>query len=427
MQKYLLLTFLLLAGVIAAPAATKQEMEQARALVAKWGVRSQNSGSGYLDGTNPKNLDQVKASVKSHKTDNANLGKLSLSMPSEEEYQSWDSNKMTSYWVSQYNSVVPAGGDKDYCRSRLKSQLASVTATVVKSAEKEDKNDEPATEDPTAAPEESEETATTQPADTTDIAVEEALATDIVDAAAANPEVEPLAAPGADNTHAAAEGSKELSSGGSNVWVIVMLIVLVLLVLALVGYASNLMARNNKRNQGNPRRRHAKEEESDEEDEEADDEDEDSDVNTAESYPQTSSRQPYTPAATAAATAVNPQRNNPTHRAAPRINQPRIIYLSNANSEGVFLRADAQYNMGNSIFKLITSDGYSGTFSVIDDPNVHEMALMMPVDFLINACSGRNLQLSQGARSIVTDSTGTAVFENGRWRVARKAMIHYTR
>lgn len=425
MQKYLILTFLVLAGVIAAPAATKQEMEQARALVAKWGVRSQNSGSGYLDGTNPKNIDQVRASVKSHKTDNANLGKLSLSMPSEEEYQSWDNAKMTSYWVSQYNSAVPAGGDKDFCRSKLKSQLASVPATVKVAPQKveEPVSSEADPEDETT-PAEGEET--TLPTDSIEDTSEEGLATDIVEAAAANPEVEPLAAPGTNGEREAAKGTQELSSNGSNVWVIVMLIVLVLVVLGLVGYASNLMARNNKRNQGNPRRNHDK---SRDRDDNADDDNDDTGVDDAPVSRRSAaaSRPTEADSAAAMAAAAAASRRNASHRPQPRISQPRIIYLSNANSEGVFLRADAQYNMGNSIFKLVTSDGYSGTFSVIDDPNVYEMALMMPVDFLINACSGRNLQLTDGARSIVTDSTGTAIFEDGRWRVARKAQIHYTR
>lgn len=424
MQKYLILTILAIAGTIIAPAATKQEMEQARALVAKWGVRSQNSGSGYLDGTNPKNLDQVRASVRSHKTDNANLGKLSLSMPSEEEYQSWDNAKMTSYWMSQYNSAVPAGGDKDFCRSKLKSQLASVPATV-KAAPKAEK--EPVETDPeTVGTDEETAEETEEPTDSVENTADEGLATDIVDAAAANPEVEPLAAPGTNGEREAAKGTQELSGNSSNVWVIVMLVVLVLIVLALVGYASNITARNNKRNQGNPRRnrdRQRSEKENDNADD-ADDDDDDDSITAPRADQYNPASRPIEAESAAMAAAA---RRNATHRAAPRISQPRIIYLSNANSEGVFLRADAQYNMGNSIFKLITSDGYSGTFSVIDDPNVYEMALMMPVDFLINACSGRNLQLTDGARSIVTDSTGTAIFEDGRWRVARKARIHYTR
>lgn len=411
MRKTTLITLLMFFAALTATAATRQEMEQARALAAKWGVRSQNSGSGYLDGTNPKNMDQVRASVKSHKTDNSNLSKLNLPMPSEEEYQSWDNAKMTSYWISQYNSAVPGGGDKEFCRSKLKAQLASVPATVKAAPAPAEEPAETAPE----TPQETEETVET-PADTTEIQINDELATDIVDAAAADPEVEPLPAPGTNGEREAAQGSHELSTGGSNVWVIIMLVVLVLIVLVLVGYATNMMARNKEQQQqGNPRRRNTSKtpsEATQTTESTPDDPDYVKTTETRQNAPQ-SIAEPVRPAAT------------PSHRPAPRISQPRIIYLSNANADGVFLRADAQYNMGNSIFKLVTSDGYSGTFSVIDDPNVHELALMMPVDFLINACSGRNLQLSQGARSIVTDSTGTAVFEDGRWRVARKAQIHY--
>ena len=105
---------------------------------------------------------------------------------------------------------------------------------------------------------------------------------------------------------------------------------------------------------------------------------------------------------------------------------PRIIYLSRANSKGIFLRADSKFSLGNSIFRLVTTNGVSGTFSIIDDPTVHEMALMMPQDFLINACDGKNLQLAQGMQDIITDEPGTAIFEDGKWRIARKARIHYT-
>lgn len=104
-----------------------------------------------------------------------------------------------------------------------------------------------------------------------------------------------------------------------------------------------------------------------------------------------------------------------------------MIYLARANRDGVFTRADASYNMGNSIFKLVTTDGVSGTYQVIDDPAVFELALMTPTDYLENACTGRNLQLSQGASIIVNEAAGTAIFDQGRWRVTRKAQIRYSR
>lgn len=393
---------LFLSAFMTLSAATKQEMEQARALTAKWGVRSQNAGSGYLDGTNPKNMSQLQASVKSHSKDNENLGKLHLSMPSEEEYASWDNAKMTAYWVAQYNKAVPAGGDKNYCLSKLKSSLSGVTATV-SAAENKTAETETPEETPEETPVAEEVTDTIEAPEETEGLAEDAMNGE------AQPEMEMPAQVGAESEHAAAEGNHPLATEGSNTWVIIMLILLVIAVLVLVGYASNLMARN-KREEGNK--------DSDNQDKSAADSELSRRVEREMLSRVNDDDRTSAPVAPVAAPA--------THKPAPRISQPRVIYLSQANSEGVFLRADARYNPGNSIFKLVTTDGYSGTYSVIDDSEVHNLALMMPTDFLINACSGRNLQLSHGATGIVTDSTGTAVFEDGRWRVARKAQIHYT-
>ena len=65
-----------------------------------------------------------------------------------------------------------------------------------------------------------------------------------------------------------------------------------------------------------------------------------------------------------------------------------------------------------------------GTFEVIDKPEVHRFALMMPADNLIRACSGNAIQIPSGNR-IVTDRAGEAEFINGKWHVVVKAIIHY--
>ena len=104
---------------------------------------------------------------------------------------------------------------------------------------------------------------------------------------------------------------------------------------------------------------------------------------------------------------------------------PRIIYLGRANMKGIFVRADRQMNVGNSVFALETSDGYSGTFRVVSDPTVWELALMTPVESLAGACVGHDLENTADFSSIVTDSPGTAIFEDGCWKVIRKAKIHY--
>ncbi len=435
MRKYLLLILLIAGASVASQAATKQEMERARALVLKWGVRSMNSGSGYLDGAVVNSDADLDKAIAQHSTDKANKQKISLGgLPSESDYQEWDNAKMTSFWLNRYELAVPSGKDKSFCKSRLKSALGKVPATVTK-VENEDENAAPADgEEPTEE--------TTEEATDSVKTDDESLAIDEVENAAADPETEPLAAPGQDGEREAAPGSHELKSSGGNGWLIFFLIVLVLVVLALVGYATQIMARNRKelneaegasgKDKKNPRgpRGHASARPA-------------SAVHEAAEQPleplqaaQQPAAQPQQPVAHqpvpqpirtaqagaplgAAAAAATAQRR--------RTMQPRIIYLSQANSDGVFLRADAQFSMGNSIFKMVTADGYSGTFSVIDDPSVHELALMMPIDFLAGACTGRNLQMVQGARTIVNDSTGTAIFEDGRWRVARKAQIHYAR
>ena len=67
----------------------------------------------------------------------------------------------------------------------------------------------------------------------------------------------------------------------------------------------------------------------------------------------------------------------------------------------------------------------SGSFSVIDDPEVFESALADPEANLINACTGHNLLDTLGATEVITEQSGTAVFEGHCWKVARKARIAY--
>lgn len=429
MRKYLILILIAIGLSLEADAATREEMEHARALVLKWGVRSMNTGSGYLDGAVVSKESDLDKAIASHSTEKSNKSKIALGgLPSEKEYQEWDNAKMTEYWLGCYESAVPSTGkEKSYCKTMLRKALRDVPATV-KAAEPQLQE-----ADPSAAEEESNPDVE-QPVDSLTNGEEDALASDLVENAAADPETEPVASPGKDGERSPAPGSHELKTSSGNGWLIFFLIILVIAVLALVAYATQVMARNRKelaeaqksakdepRTPRDGRRRAG--------------------ARPAESSAKEEEPLQEAPAATPLyeqPAEEHPRSQAPQHRAIPEpipaatsstrrpLRQPRIIFLSQANADGVFLRADAQFSPGNSIFKLVTTDGYSGTYSVIDDPSVHELALMMPVDFLAGACTGRNLQLVQGARTIVNDSTGTAIFEEGRWRVARKAQIHYT-
>ncbi|MBR1804309.1 MAG: hypothetical protein IJ775_05335 [Muribaculaceae bacterium] len=122
------------------------------------------------------------------------------------------------------------------------------------------------------------------------------------------------------------------------------------------------------------------------------------------------------------------ERRTPT--AAPRTTAkpqgPHTIYLAKPDAQDCFTRASDHFELGNSLFALTTTDGVHGTFVVIDNADVHRFALMMPTDNLTRACSGDGIQLSSGKTRIITDQPGEAVFEQGAWRITRKAAIHYT-
>ena len=62
---------------------------------------------------------------------------------------------------------------------------------------------------------------------------------------------------------------------------------------------------------------------------------------------------------------------------------------------------------------------------VIDNADAQRFALMMPTDNLTRACTGSGIQVSTGKTGIVTDTPGEATFDNGVWRITRKAIIHY--
>ena len=106
-------------------------------------------------------------------------------------------------------------------------------------------------------------------------------------------------------------------------------------------------------------------------------------------------------------------------------NGPKRLFLTKPDANDYFIRTTEVVEIGNSIFELSTNDGVTGTFKVIDNPEVHQFALMMPTENLVRASTGKGIQISNGKTRIVTDREGTARLENGRWHVAVKAIIHY--
>ena len=107
------------------------------------------------------------------------------------------------------------------------------------------------------------------------------------------------------------------------------------------------------------------------------------------------------------------------------VEQPVLnLFTSKPDENDDFTRVSDTFEPGNSIYVLTTFDGQHGKFEVIDKPEVHTFALMMPAENLIRACSGNAIQIPSGTR-IVTDRPGEAEFIDGKWHVVVKAIIHY--
>ena len=108
-----------------------------------------------------------------------------------------------------------------------------------------------------------------------------------------------------------------------------------------------------------------------------------------------------------------------------RNSEIKEIYLGRVNGNGVFVRADRSFSPGNSVYKLVTTDGFSGTYRVVDNRTLEMLALEHPEEFLGGGCVAKDINDTIGRTSIITESAGTAIFEGGAWRVIRKAHIRY--
>lgn len=438
---YLLtLSAIMAASALNSNAATPEQMERAHVAAVKACLRNMNNGSDYLEKLNPKSMADLEKNLK--KTEKENIAALKkIQMPAKEDYASWDKKKFEDYWTKTFVKATPVK-TTGYCANQIKSAISGIQVTKDDSKPAEDAK-------PEAKPAEAAASDDAKPAETpaadeaqTDPAATEPASEEIVAQEEVMQEGEMVPVPTEEVKPQAPEAPKKKDSNTAS---IVVLCILVLVVVALVGYALNVMKKNKARQSAaaRPSRRRAPKRDY------ADYDDYKAPATTVQADPEEES--PF--AAYSSAPEPEPVKApDPRDREIERLRTeiaslqsqmkarpaaperadaprrvPRIIYLAQANADGVFTRADARYNMGNSIFKLVTTDGVSGSFSVIEDPTVFELALMMPSDFLVNACTGRNLQLSEGARAIVNEASGTAIFENGRWRVSRKAQIRYSR
>ena len=422
--------------VPSAVAVTDKEMDEARAITAKLYLRWSNDGSGYLDDINAKSMSELESKLKNTEKENIKAFKK-VAVPG--DYASWNKEKLVEFWSSTFftSPHLTAEGKraKDRVRKKLQAMTVSAPAPAPAPAPAAETSAPAEEAAPAAMPQDMGAEANPMEAPTAETAIEQQQDI-LVDQKAIEQDAQD------------AEASRHEEK--SNTWVYVLVLaILVGVVIWLVVYAANLMKRQPEgpdddfKGDGLDVRK-LQERLHNEESRAADLSMENERLKLEnsrllkqiETLRHQSSRQsaPIVDAPTAQRPAVTapierpaqrPVAQKPRQEAEPEATRLNTIYLGRANRRGIFVRADRRINPGNTVYKLDTEDGMVGTFHVIDSPEVLELVLANPVEYLATGCVGEELGDTLGVRNIVTESAGTAIFENGYWKVLRKTRIRY--
>lgn len=429
-------------------AVTQEEMEQARTIAAKTYLRWANDGSGYLDEISPKTMAQLEQSLKAKEKENIVAFKA-IKTPT--DYASWDKEALVKYWSETFFSQPGLTEKGKAARNIVKRKVSAMTVTAPS------KQSEPATKPAEETP---------GAADVTKPVQEDAKAADAGNAGhdnvaaalaedAADVAVEAAAV---DSAEIVAEQADSRRNSGTSVWIyILVLCVLVGVVIWLVIFASKTMKNaeefsevkgkeDSKEVSGEedaPLRRERLEVSGDssaqeqllsrkvaalsEENARLSEEVERLKVelatarrSLAERHVEVVSPATATPAGTVAAATAAEEVPRRRRQAAAR-----EIFLGRVNAKGLFVRADRTMTPGKSVYRLTTTDGLTGSYRVVTDEEMVDTILDNPAEYLIGGCVAKDMDDTDGMVEIVTESAGTAIFEDGCWRVLRKAKISY--
>lgn len=389
---------------------TREEMEQARTITAQAFLRYMNNGSDYLDKLDPVKVSDLKNSLKTKEKENIKIFE-SIEYPKIEVYSQWSKDDLLKYWGTDFwnDSRIPA-----HCkgaRVRVKSKIGAmnVGAEAIKSQET------------TATLAEADNAASEAQRVLDSIKMADSIATEAAILEASNDVVqEDFASDSIAAEESAIEEEETVKSKSSPTLIYsLILIVLVVIIAALIVYAVKGIQKSGKQDV-----KRDKNEETDS----ADEEDDDNHI-----YKETLDEKDREIASLKAEIdrlnnvilRMNDRISDAISEISPNQRPTRTIYLAYANSKNVFVRADSVYNEDYSIFKLVTSDGITGSFSVIDNPIANKLALSLPISILKNSCQSEDMHHDNWCKQIITENAGTAIFENGRWIVKRKADINF--
>ena len=105
---------------------------------------------------------------------------------------------------------------------------------------------------------------------------------------------------------------------------------------------------------------------------------------------------------------------------------PRRLFLSRADDKGRFLKATEQFELGNSLYELTTTDGHHGTFTLIDNAEVQQFALLMPTQNLGRACTGIDWRNLTPSAHLLTAQPGQAALNGTCWQVTTPCQLKAT-
>lgn len=448
---------------IPALAVTDREMDEARTIATKAYLRYANDGSGYLDEIKVTTMADLTKKLKDKEKENLKAFNA-VKIPS--DYASWDKQKLVEFWSVTAFSTPGLTEKGKVGKSRARKQISAMNISAPKPAET------PAQE--TATPE-------AAAADMPEAA--QPAAPEPIDTAGAQQDI--LADQNAIQQDMENAATPSLEKGESHTWVyILILAILIGIVIWLVAFAAKVMKKQNgdttasETDSDDVRERArqalaAKKEELAAKDEDIrrlnqrlHDEQERciessriaerlkvdnqrlneqierlridnnklaDQVADLKARMQAGADTPAPRANSARATQpakndlppVTPETRKPEPKEEKQPEILKVIYLGRANSRGIFVRADRRVSIGNTIYRLDTEDGMVGTFHVVNMPAVTRMALDRPAELLAGGCTADDITDTLGATGIVTESSGTAIFENGYWKVLRKSRIRY--
>lgn len=433
-----------LGAIPAAHAVTQQEMDQARAIAAKYYVRYTDNLSGYLDNYTPASMSELEGKLTSD-TDKEIFNQFKKA-GSPTDYASWDKEKLVNYWSGTFftenlSRLDSKAANNGLCKKEIKTAISALTISAPAAPEPESR----------------------QPADQRSLSEMIADSLAALDAAKKQQELSAVEDQIEETQDSIAEeealpAEKEQKSG---TWVYVMILaILVVVVIFLVAYASKTMKGQAK--EPKPKAKPREEE-------------------FAPMAPasrlndDTRLREKYAESLASKAEEIRsltrqiselemlntdlkdenlrlkreidrlkkryaeefvapaaPTRNSYDHEPVKEEREEEEefesvgeIFLGRVNTKGIFVRADRRPVDGQSVYELTSVNGTSGLFSIIKNPRVEARLLEEPGKWLSGGCFAKDIFDTEGRTSIITEVPGKAVFADGAWRVESKARISY--